>query len=339
MAKISVIMPVFNAEAYLASAIDSVVTQTFTDFELIIINDGSTDGSLEIIERFAKQDARITVISRENRGLVSSLNEAIAMANGTYIARMDADDICYAERFERQLAFLESHPEIDLVGTRFELLYENNVDEDTKKEMQIFYENAHEPIDYVHNKESILEGYKILHPTWMFRKTLIDKIGKYHECISEDNEFLFRAAMSGCLLGRVEECLLKYRVSNSSVTGKNRKSQISKKSCIEFKLDYLQKQMSEKFQNMKYVIWGADISGELAYEILQTKYPDAQMVAFIDGIKTGEKLGLPIYSPDDFFAEKNIDYVFISTRGGAKSAVTFLKAHGKELEKDYFKIV
>lgn len=339
MARLSVIMPVYNAETYLAAAIRSVLCQTFTDFELIIVNDGSVDGSLAIMQEFVEQDDRIAIISRENRGLVASLNEAISVSKGEYIARMDADDICYAERFEKQVAYLDSHPQVDLVGTRFELLYEKDIDEDTRQEVQVFYRNAHEPIDYIHNKESILEGYKILHPTWMFRASLINKIGGYRQYISEDNEFLFRAAMVGCILGRVEECLFQYRISNQSVTGKNRKSRASKKSCIEFKLDYLQRQMPERFYNAEYVIWGADISGELAYEVLQSRYPQARFAGFIDGIKTGEWLGMPIYSPEEFFAGRDIDYVFIATRGGAGSAAAFLKEQGKELEKDYFKIV
>ncbi len=339
MARLSVIMPVYNAEIYLASAIRSVLYQTFTDFELIIVNDGSVDGSLAIMQEFARQDDRIIIISRENKGLVVSLNEAISVSKGEYIARMDADDICYAERFEKQIAYLDSHPRIDLAGTRFELLYEKDIDEDTRQEIQIFYKNIHEPIDYVHNKESILEGYKILHPTWMFRASLIKKIGGYRQYISEDNEFLFRAAMAGCMLGRVEECLFQYRISNQSVTGKNRKSQASKRSCIEFKLDYLQLQMPERFYDVEYVIWGADISGELAYEVLKSRYSQSKLVGFIDGIKTGEKLGVPIYSPGEFFSGRNTDYVFIATRGGARSATAFLKEQGKELEKDYFKIV
>jgi glycosyltransferase involved in cell wall biosynthesis len=123
--KISVILPVFNAEAYLQEAIESILNQTFTDFECIIINDGSTDSSLEIIASYAEKDKRIVVISRENKGLIASLNEGISIAKGEYIARMDADDISLPERLSTQINFLDSNKNIGLVSCNFRY-FQNN---------------------------------------------------------------------------------------------------------------------------------------------------------------------------------------------------------------------
>ena len=95
---ISVILPVYNGEKYLKESIESILNQTYTNFEFIIIDDGSKDSSLEIIKEYEKEDERIIVISRENKGLVASLNEGIATAKGKYIARMDADDVSLSER-------------------------------------------------------------------------------------------------------------------------------------------------------------------------------------------------------------------------------------------------
>ena len=103
---ISVVMPVYNAEKYLDEAIKSILVQTCKDFEFIIINDGSNDKSLEIIEKYNIQDERIVLINRENRGLIASLNEGIEKTKGRYIARMDADDISLPDRFEKQIEFL-----------------------------------------------------------------------------------------------------------------------------------------------------------------------------------------------------------------------------------------
>ena len=104
--RVSVVLPVHNGEAYLRQAIRSVLDHEFDqDLELILIDDGSTDGSLEIARKFAKNDRRVHIISRENRGLVSSLNEGIGVASGEWIARMDADDICVRERLSRQIAW------------------------------------------------------------------------------------------------------------------------------------------------------------------------------------------------------------------------------------------
>src|SRR5690348_4391733 len=99
--KVSVLLPVFNAERYLRAAVDSVLSQTFDDFELLAFDDGSTDQSLSILREIEANDRRIKVISRENRGYLVVLNELVELARGSYLARMDADDICRPTRFEK----------------------------------------------------------------------------------------------------------------------------------------------------------------------------------------------------------------------------------------------
>ncbi len=119
-AKISVIMSVFNGEAYLAEAIESVLNQTFADWELIVINDCSTDDTAQILQMYAARDARIHVHTNEvNLRLPKSLNKAIGLAQGKYIARMDADDICLPDRLQKQFDFMEAHEEVALSSLRF----------------------------------------------------------------------------------------------------------------------------------------------------------------------------------------------------------------------------
>ena len=121
--RITVLMPVYNAEKYLRSAIDSILAQTYRDFELLIIDDGSTDGSRDIVAGYA--DSRIRRVENgQNRGLIATLNRGLDLARGEYIARMDADDVSLPERFERQVDFLEAHPEIGACGTWFEKVTE-----------------------------------------------------------------------------------------------------------------------------------------------------------------------------------------------------------------------
>src|SRR4051794_24772902 len=108
---ISVLLAVYNGGRYLRAAVDSILTQTFTDFEFIIIDDGSTDGSLATLREFAQRDPRINLVSRPNKGLTVTLNEGIALARGEFLARMDADDIALPQRFEKQIAYLRDHPE------------------------------------------------------------------------------------------------------------------------------------------------------------------------------------------------------------------------------------
>src|SRR5438046_2743554 len=122
MPTVSVIMSVYNAQRYLAAAIDSILAQTFTDFEFIIIDDGSTDRSSQILADFANKDSRIRVETRANKGLTRSLNEAIALSRGEFLARMDADDIALPNRLEVQVRFMREHRDVVLLGGGYELI-------------------------------------------------------------------------------------------------------------------------------------------------------------------------------------------------------------------------
>ena len=127
MPLVTIAIPVYNAEQYLQDAIQSVVNQTFRDWVLFLINDGSTDGSLEIMQKFASAYPNIEIIDDgENKGLVARLNESIAMTTTKYYARMDADDIMYYLRLEEQVNYLEEHNDVDVVGSSAMLIDNNN---------------------------------------------------------------------------------------------------------------------------------------------------------------------------------------------------------------------
>ena len=116
MPKITVLMPVYNGEKYLRESVDSILNQTFTDFELLIINDGSTDSSMEILNSYS--DSRIRIVTNEvNLRLIKTLNKGIDLATGEYIARMDCDDIADPKRLEIQLQYMEKHPDVAVCGT------------------------------------------------------------------------------------------------------------------------------------------------------------------------------------------------------------------------------
>lgn len=118
---LSVVLPVFNAGLYLEQAIESVLQQTFTDFELLLVYDDSLDNSLEIIQKYLEIDSRVRLVTNTGgKGLAAALNFGISQARANLIARFDADDICYPNRFEKQLSFLRGNPEVKLVGSYFE---------------------------------------------------------------------------------------------------------------------------------------------------------------------------------------------------------------------------
>jgi Glycosyl transferase family 2 len=167
----SVILPVYNAGKYLDSAIESVLGQGFSDFEVLLLNDGSTDGSLSRLEWFAARDSRCRVFSWPNRGLIGTLNEGIRLARSEILIRMDSDDICHATRFQKQIDYLNAHPDCVAVGTLVRLIDPDGLP------IRAFVEvTSHEAIDAAH-----LAGHSafICHPTVAMRKSLVLACGGY----------------------------------------------------------------------------------------------------------------------------------------------------------------
>jgi glycosyltransferase involved in cell wall biosynthesis len=179
---ISVLMPFHNAQPTIAAAVRSIVDQTFTDWELLMPDDGSTDGSRTIVESFA--DPRITVWSDGRQmGLAPRLNETIARARGHYIARMDSDDISYPDRFKAQLEFLASHPEVDLVGASVVVFGEDGQALGKRIVPETHAQIAAHPFS----------GFGLAHPTWMVRAEWFHRNQYDPSAIRfEDYELLFR---------------------------------------------------------------------------------------------------------------------------------------------------
>jgi len=206
---ISVIMSVYNGETYLKESVESILKQTFKDFEFIIINDGSTDKSLEIINRYKKLDDRIILISRENRGLIASLNEGIKKAKGKYIARMDADDISLATRFEEQIKFMEENPDIGVCGSWIEVFGENK--NDTIWKMQKSNDEL---------KVRLLFSVPVAHPSVMMKKDIIDKYNlKYKEAYKHAEDYQFWLDFSRYTnFSNIQKVLFRYRYLDTSVS-------------------------------------------------------------------------------------------------------------------------
>jgi glycosyltransferase involved in cell wall biosynthesis len=211
-------MPVYNGEPYLASAIDSLLAQTFTDFELIAVDDGSTDSSLPLLKRYAERDRRVRAISRPNTGIVGALTDGIAAARAPLIARMDADDLSLPSRFERQVAYLSDHPECVLVGTQVLLIDADGAPIRVKGDTQF----AHDTIDHAHLNRT----WPLVHPTIMVRRSALDAVGGYREKYKwlEDLDLFLRLAEVG-KLANLEDVLLHYRLHMSSVCHTHRDAQ------------------------------------------------------------------------------------------------------------------
>lgn len=233
---ISVIMSNFNTpEEYLRSAVESILNQTYECFEFIIIDDCSTDNSLSVIELY--KDGRIVLIKNEkNLGITKSLNRGLAVAKGEYVARMDADDIAFPERFEKQIAFLEAHPEYIVCGAGVELIGEWEKKHSNKYICRTIPDREQFRIDLLFGNYP-----NIVHPTTMFNHTLLKKHGiTYNEEYPLAQDYRMWVSCSEVAeCTNLPETLLYYRVHGQAVS--NDKKELQKSIALQIMREQLAK--------------------------------------------------------------------------------------------------
>jgi len=208
---ITVAMSVYNNAPYLRAAIDSILNQTFGDFEFVIVNDGSRDESGAIIDAYAAADPRVRAIHQDNCGLVPSLNRIIAEARAPLIARMDGDDISLPERFARQLAFMEAHPEYGLVGT-----WATSMDVDVLLDT---FGVLDQPTNLDYFQKALWGKPLMCHPAVLAHTKVLRRVGGYRPCYRycEDYDLWLRLAEVTRLCS-IPERLFLYRYSDSQVS-------------------------------------------------------------------------------------------------------------------------
>jgi glycosyltransferase involved in cell wall biosynthesis len=217
---VSVMMPVYNTERYLAEAVESILAQTFADFELIAVDDGSTDGSGAILERYAARDGRVRVERLEHGGIVAARNRALELARGEFCAVMDSDDVALPGRLERQVAYLRDHPEVLCVGTAVRL-----IDPDGR-----VLRDAHAGMDHERIQEVLLSGRCPLnHPSVLMRRAAVLAVGGYRDGFapSEDLDLFLRLGEVG-RLANLPEVLQKYRQHPRSASEQGQRRQLER---------------------------------------------------------------------------------------------------------------
>jgi glycosyltransferase involved in cell wall biosynthesis len=207
--RVSVVMAVHNGAPYLEKAVDSILAQTFTDFEFVIIDDGSVDSTPEVLQRYQAADCRVQVYHQENAGLTPSLNRGCARARGAYVARMDADDISFPERLKLQVEFLDRHPRVAMVGTAVVRIDE--LGREIKRNVC--------PTTHAEIVRALAEYNCFTHPTVMLRKDLLLAVGGYREAyrLAQDYDLWLRLAEHS-ELANLPDPLLYYRVYAGQVS-------------------------------------------------------------------------------------------------------------------------
>lgn len=215
--RVSVVMPVYNAEKYLAQTVESILQQTFTDFEFLIMDDGSIDRSQKTLKKYAAQDPRIHIFQSQNQGVSKARNALLQKARGTYIAVMDADDIAQPRRLEVQFEFLEQYPHVVCVGSSHDLIDEKGR----------FLTCLKLPETDAEIQTLALAGHgSICHPCAFMRRAAVEQVGGYDERLkfAHDLDLWLKLGELGAL-ANLPIPLLQYRIHTQSVSGQNFMSQ------------------------------------------------------------------------------------------------------------------
>ncbi|HLZ66863.1 MAG TPA: glycosyltransferase [Aliidongia sp.] len=214
--RVSVVMPIYNGAAFLAESIETVLAQTMADFELILVDDGSTDETARIIAAYAARDRRIVALAKANSGISDTLNQGLAVARADWIARLDSDDLMLPERLERQLAFVEANPDVIAAGSYYEIIDAAGRNRGsrmplprTREELAGFLA-AREPLSF-------------LHPSMIYRRRAALELGGYEKQTepAEDVALFARMLATGAPILIQPEILLRYRVHANAVSSRN----------------------------------------------------------------------------------------------------------------------
>lgn len=234
---ISVILPVYNAAPYVEECIRSLMNQTYKCLEIIVIDDGSSDSSFEIISRLAAEDNRIRLISRPNKGLISTLNEGLATSLGEFVVRMDADDVSDLKRIEVQYEYMMKNPECDVVGSSAILINALGV-AIGKKDVPIAKEDIH---------AHMLINSPLLHPSVMIRRSALnDERYSDEDYLVEDYGLWLRLNKWGNIRN-ISKPLIYYRIHDESVSIKNKERQYLNAAQVRYR--YLLPKISDGFND------------------------------------------------------------------------------------------
>lgn len=331
--KISVILPVWNAAETLEPAIESILSQTEEDYELIIVDDGSEDTSGEIIIRHAAADERVQSFFIPHSGICAALNTGLEHAKGQYIARMDADDISLPARLERQASYLDRNPETGLVSC----LVEHRGDK-KKKAGYAHYVNwintltSHEKISLNRFVESPLA-----HPSVMFRRTLVDTHGSYrYGPFPEDYELWLRWLQEGVIMNKVPENLLQWRDEPGRLSRTHPRYSVD--AFYRIKAEYLARWLEKNNPfHPEVIVWGAGRTSRNRAELLTGYSIRISHYIDVDEDKIGNTVnGRPVRraeslaSPEDGFLVS-----YVGLRGVNKQIASFLKKRGFRQGKNY----
>jgi glycosyltransferase involved in cell wall biosynthesis len=293
MPAVSVLMPCYNAAGTLGEALDSLARQTFSDFEIIAVEDGSTDATPEILQSWANQDTRLQMISQPHSGIIPALTTGLRACQAPCIARMDTDDRCHPERFRRQVEFLHAHPGVAVVGC----LVEGFPPGQERQGFRIYIDWLNSLVtDDDIRREMFIES-PLAHPSVVFRRDAVMQAGGYQEHgWPEDYDLWLRLYLAGARFGKVPEVLLEWREHPERLTRTD--PRYSLENFLRLKVHYLAQ--GPLLERQAVLIWGAGMVGRRLSKHLQRLGLPLAAFFDIDPRKIGRtRRGLPVLSPEE----------------------------------------
>ena len=325
---ISVLLPLYNAEKTIKACIESILNQSLRDFELIIINNNSTDTGTEITQEFSIQDKRIKILHERNQGISYALNKGIKNAQYQYIARIDADDEMLPNRLQMQFDFLESNPQIDLISGLAKV-DPNHCLKGFQNYIQQLNLWLSEDELYVHR---FVES-PFPHPSVMFRKKLMEKFGLYstNTSIPEDYELWLRFYENNVRMAKLNQEVIVWRDLPNRLT-RNHQAYHSE-SFDQIRIFYLKKHL-EKIKLNKPIIAIGD--GKLARRKIKKMINSGIPIAAMLGFKSNSNSFIPTYSYDQISSAENFFFIsIVSNRGKFSEIRSFLESKNYTIEKDF----
>ena len=284
--RISVVLPAYNECELLGQAVESILRQTEDNLEVIVVDDGSTDGTGELLTRMGAEDMRVKPVRQEHAGIVAALNRGLEHVRGTYVARMDADDLSRPDRLRRQAKFLDRNPEIGLVGCEVDYLG----DADINRGLALFVEWTNslltsEDIDLYRFVES-----PFIHPSVMFRRELPEALGAYRDGdFPEDYELWLRWLEGGVRMAKIEGTLLGWRERAGRLTRTDQRYSVE--AFYRAKAPYLCRWLQEHNEHHpEVVVWGAGRTSRLRQRHLTDLGVRVKAYVDIDPRKIGYRI-------------------------------------------------
>jgi glycosyltransferase involved in cell wall biosynthesis len=290
-------MPCYNASATLAEALDSLTAQTHPDFEIVAVDDGSTDPTPALLARAAEHDRRLRVIRQDHAGIVAALQTGLADCRAPLVARMDADDRCTPDRLAKQAAFLDAHPDVDAAGC----LVQPFPPEAVREGFAIYLDWLNALVTHAEIVREIFVESPLPHPSVVFRKESVLAAGGYQDHgWPEDYDLWLRMAVAGMRFGKVPEVLVEWREGPGRLTRVNER--YSLENFLRAKARYLA--LGPLRDRDAVVIWGAGMMGRrLSKHLIRAEVPVTAFVD-IDPKKIGRtRRGRPVIPPEALSGE------------------------------------